>query len=327
MSNWIKSLAEILIVAKTLQAVFVEPCISKAGRLVSCGDQPNLLRLQDVFDLDAIRQFYSRVVSFDEFNTICLTNKNVHLSQICMHMGNPVTACGELESQAGKKTIPELEQALVASKNMHAVLEFTHFRKKAFGAMHYNGSALVQESIPTIVERHVRFRQEHYDAVDRFLNQMGVKQPFAVIQWRAELEDMDYMGCAAHLLEARTAMNLPNETSFVLMSSLNTQKDLQWEPLQSTIQNTAAPQALQLLLDSGFLKLDAMSQQTHNDELILLAVWDQILAVKATYFATCSGCQSICAQCNWQGSFARLALALRTRAKKESFECWPEPGN
>jgi hypothetical protein len=101
-----------------------------------------------------------------------------------MHAGTPVTACGELESQsqARKKTSPELEQALVASMSMHAVLEVTHFRKGAFGRMHYNGSPLVQESIPTIVERHLRFRQEHYDAVDHCLNQTGVKQPFAVIQ-------------------------------------------------------------------------------------------------------------------------------------------------
>jgi hypothetical protein len=155
---------------------------------------------------------------------------------------------------------------------------------------------------------------------------MEVKQPFAVIQWGAELKGMDYMGCAAHILEARMAMNLPNGTDFVLMSSLNTKKDLQWGPLQSSIQNTTAAQALQLLLDSGFFKLDAIIQQTQTNELILLAVWDQILAAKATYFATCSGCQSICAQCNHQGSFARLALDLRTRANKESFKCWPELG-
>jgi hypothetical protein len=79
---------------------------------------------------------------------------------------------------------------------------------------------------------------------------------------------MDYMGCAAHLLEAGIAVNLPNGTDFVLMSSLNTPQDM------AAIRNTSAPQALQLLLDSGFLKLDAMSQQTHNHELIILVVWD-----------------------------------------------------
>ena len=104
--------------------------------------------------------------------------------------------------------------------------------------MHCNGSALVKESSEKIAARYFQFRQEHYDAVDRFLSQMKVEEPFAVIQWRTELKGMDYMVCAARLLEARTAMNLPNGTGHVL--SLNTQKDLQWGPLKGSIHNSTA---------------------------------------------------------------------------------------
>jgi hypothetical protein len=59
-------------------------------------------------------------------------------------------ACGELNSQARKRASPEQEQAVVASKKIHAVLEVTHFCKGAFATMLYNGSALIQESIPEI---------------------------------------------------------------------------------------------------------------------------------------------------------------------------------
>jgi hypothetical protein len=89
-----------------------------------------------------------------------------------------------------------------------------------------------------------------------------------VVQWRAELENIDYLECAKHIVPTRDLKKrnkngekgITEDTKFIFMSSLNTDESVVWE---STVWNNAIKTdvqiALHYLLDEhGFLKIDSL---------------------------------------------------------------------
>lgn len=69
-------------------------------------------------------------------------------------------------------------------------------------------------------------------------------------------------------------------------------------------------------------------QDIFYPDSVVLAVWDQIIALKATRFATCTKrCHqqqhSACASCNYLGNHAQMAIDMRLRNGKLREECWP----
>jgi hypothetical protein len=196
-------------------------------------------------------------------------------------------------------------------------------RKYAFFNMTLDKVKLVKSSeVTSVAHKYLDFRSEHYQIVDHALDQMGVNKNFSVIHWRGELQNMDYMECARAILKTRDQMHTPDR-QFVLMSSLNMDATLQWGGARKRAKNSTAHAALSLLLDTGFYKLDTVIEG--DKDIVRLAVWDIILAVKAQAFATCAGCDAeseICAKCNYQGNFARWAVEMRQMSGKQSRKCW-----
>ncbi|KAI2509381.1 hypothetical protein MHU86_5014 [Fragilaria crotonensis] len=79
----------------------------------------------------------------------------------------------------------------------------------------------------------------------------------------------------------------------VLTSSLNRQASLQWF---IPYRQGQAIQSLNRLSDAGMYKLDQAlvdkGQGILYPDSVVLAIWDQIMALKATRFATCTkGCR------------------------------------
>jgi len=321
MGSWRRSLSEILVVSRCLNATLVEPCI-KNGRLVSCGDNEagSLVKLGDVFSLTRMKEFHPAISSFEDYKKY-VVNDTPRFT-ICMHHGNPTDACGDSKSLSRKKNSTQVDQSVETSLQRQSILEVTHFRRQAFSNMIHNGAPLVQKDQLSLVNsQYLTFRNEHYVHAKKLLREMGVNGTFAVIHWRAELENIDYMGCAQAILKAKEAMNMTN-TSFVLMSSLNKDENLQWGGVHRMSKNTTSQEALSFLSDAGIYKLDRVVDEVQD--LIYLAVWDLILAGTAEAFATCTGgCRSFCSKCNYQGAFAKLAAQLRENNGKESVLCWP----
>ena len=322
LSGWRITLSEILVLARKLNGTLVEPCIHN-GRLGSCREDSKV-RLRDVFNMTILESFHSYIVPFEHFQNQTALGGAQHFT-MCMQKSSPRSLCKKGDSQFKKWHSREIEQSIEASRDGHAVLEIEHFRKYAFNRMRYKGSLLVQQSlVTTVMDQYLVFLEEHHRTVDHLLQKMGIHGGFAVIQWRGELENMDYLKCAQAVLNARQAMNLPN-TSFVLMSSLNTHKSLQWSGAKRMAEKkSSAHEALSLLMNAGFYKLDS-AIGTDVKDLVFLAVWDLIIAMKADSFATCSDCSRFhfCTKCNYQGKFMRLAMSLRKSVGKESLSCWP----
>ena len=340
MANWRTSISEILIIAKALNATFVEPCI-QGGRLTHCSE-PDKVKLSDVFRMDKMKEFHPFIVSHEVFqNETNDEHNSTHFQRICHTSHKYSSGCGEgVLNQHSKVSSPSLEAAVARSqKSQRTVLQLTgSYFKSGWNNMMFKGRPLIPSEGPTasmINKKYFHFTQEIYDFVAMILKEAGIKdENYSVIQWRGEIHSLDYVSCARHIITARDIMQEKevarhgrgrNETPFVLISSLNRNKSLVWS---KNSKGPDAQEALKLLLDdNGFLKLDLFVQK-HQDfvrDPIFLAAADLVLAQKAKEFATCdTSCKSICAQCGHRGSFVRMAVKLRTARDKNSTSCWPE---
>ena len=337
MANWMKSVSEILIVAKALNATFVEPCVQR-GRLKRCSKSHNV-KLSDIFSMDKMKEFHPLIVSHEVFqNETNDAHNSTHFQRICHTKHKHSSVCGEgVLNQYANTSSPLLEAAVARSQSQRTVVQLQgrYFRMGWYN-MKFKGRPLIPGGGPTvnkIRKKYFHITQEIYDFVDMILKEAGIKdENYSVIQWRGEIHSLDYVSCARHIITARDIMQEEevarhgrNETPFVLIAPLNRDEKLAWN---IKARGSDAQEALKLLLDdNGFLKLDLLVQ-AHQDfvrDPVFLAAADLVLAQKAKEFATCDkSCNSICAQCGHQGSFVHLAETLRTARDKNSTSCWPE---
>jgi hypothetical protein len=327
MASWRISLAEILMIAKKLNATVVEPCILR-GRLRACDEYT--ARLNQVYDLSKLREFYSRIVSYEDYQSMVAAESPI-LVPMCLQNphGNPPLkkACGNATNIFKSEVNAPLEKALEPN-DVPRVIHIHYYRQGGFHKTKVGGETLVNfDETGQIIDKYFAFKRQHYDIADYLLQLMGISNTssFDVIHWRAEKPDINYDHCATKILQVREAMG--NKTT-VLMSSINHQVDMQWYTPGSYNQSHAI-RSLDRLLDSGFHKLDQVLDKVKNmiPDQIVLPVWDQIIAQKARRFATCTkGCgrkKHFCDDCNFLGNFAQTAVDLRKKSGKSSDECWP----
>jgi len=203
------------------------------------------------------------------------------------------------------------------------------------------------------------FHPRHVQFVDDLLHISNItNNNFSAIHWRAEKEGMDFVRCARAVNEAKRIMlhkmmSSTNATQkkeesrqhkFVLLSSLNENEDMMWLESRKTVINEnrtkSSQQALGYLRDNGFIKIDglleAQAETKKVDDQGMLAIYDLIIATKASNFATCArggkaGCNAVtnelCDACNHVGKFGHFAISLRKqkadRRESSSWECWP----
>ena len=165
--------------------------------------------------------------------------------------------------------------------------------------------------IDTILSDYFDFSGYHYDTVDDLLHLMGISNnsDFDAIHRRAELPNIRYDDCASMILQTRDAMS---NNATVLISSLNRQASLQWFILYRQGQ---AIQSLNRLSEASMYKVDQAlvdkGQGILYPDSVVIAIWDQIMALQATRFATCTrSCRqrhaAACASCNDLGNFAQM---------------------
>lgn len=394
MANWRIAIVELLLVAKQLDAAFVEPCILQ-GRVTSCHKIPSSVssttmnhhvrvRLGDVLDVDKLRRdVHPWIVTQEEYEkatttptgTAATIGESPHVQTrfvLCMHEGNPspVAVCirdgKRLDNFYGAITNPVMEQVLTMKRQHQQqqrqeepswVMEIHAYRKGGFAKtvireqQHENkGSQRQQKTllldpklVQYVLEHSVIFHPKHYHYVAGLLRKFRiVNNNYNVIHWRAELPHMNYADCAQQLIKAKNIMshyNNNNSTPTILISSLNQIPVHQWGGGTSTRAGSAMT-LRSLIKEHGFLKLDTIVGRSYNqdaavdvdddvavvDDLIYLAIWDQILSQNATKFATCTkACKAkkSCKACNYQGSFGEVAVGLRAKVGRESLTCWP----
>lgn len=324
--------------------------------------------LSHVVDLNRLLKYYEHgMASYQEFQRQTKTSNSVDSVQqetpliadattiptfhVCMR-GYSGTNCSDADtfpSYYKANSIPSLNEALNSTQtNSMTVLEVENYGKNGFLNLEWMRQPSAIHDVEWIQRDFLRVAPEHVTATAKLLKAMNIPsdQPFSVLHWRAELPDIDYIKCAQRIIEAREVMLKANEmignnettpTSspkhpFILMSSLNTNANFMWggakRMADSTNASSPSQQALRMLLQAGFHKLDQVMDYDHLEDPVLLAAYDVVIASKAQQFTSCTkACarSSICAACNWQGSFSAFAVNQRKYVmNKTSLECWPE---
>jgi len=368
-ANWLITMSELFLVAKQINATVVLPCIRK-GRLIPCaprndprakGDWNH--RFTDVFQLDLIHKFHPHFIQEEEFQQILNQHPSykefkfchIRQSQFGGNMAQPRNRCEEGAFRYGHRNTTNLllEQAtseayhIAQSSGTHGpiVMNMTKYDKWGWRQTLFNRKHIVPGGVKYTQQfkfEYFPFQERYSTFVDQLLDEVGiVNHDYVVVQWRAELDNMDYLECAKHIVTVRDlvkkrnrggAKGITKDTKFILMSSLSTDESIVWE---STVWQEStkgeAQNALHYLLDEhGFLKLDSLlaKHKKAAKDQIDYSIWDILLAVKAKDYVFCDqNCEddSICAQCGHRGEFPRFAMKLRDDVNRTSTMCWPEP--
>jgi hypothetical protein len=339
MGHWTYSFSQLLALAKKLNATLVEPGILN-GRLVVEGN----LWFSDVFDRSLLEDYHAKFATLQQFQEVasdetpvfdlCLKKKLCRNPEEC---SGPRPSCHNgIPTSFGERSSEILERAIASSQNRRTVLNIHQYWAESFNNMYLrkkNGTRntkLVQETqVDRITDHHLPFVDKLHDMADASLERMGIAGDYAVIHWRAEKKELNYMECAHGVARTKDAMDLPPNTTFVLISSLMQDSAMEWGGAARQANNTSAPQALDFLInDHSFLKVGSVVNTTEVKDLVIYSVLDLIVSLKATDFSTCAkSCRKpnlYCQQCNHQGHFAMLAMDMRGASNKKSLACWPQ---
>jgi hypothetical protein len=121
MSSWIFSVSQMLVLAQSLNATFVEPCM-KNGRLLPCGTNATV-KLTDIFDLQELIKLHPSIIaSQQDFDRQAVTAKRF---KICLTGPSRKSDCKKKDGpyRYGFKSIPELDEAISESTRNESVLE------------------------------------------------------------------------------------------------------------------------------------------------------------------------------------------------------------
>jgi hypothetical protein len=313
----------------------VEPGI-KDGRLVVQGNVwlSELLNLTDYYHS---KKFAMTMMPLHEFQALNISSS----FDICLDKENNATkSCGTIPCDYKKSSSTNLTAAVQASLRGPVVLKVHGLWWESLMNMgvEINKDGVTKRLHDRKKSNHVRgqlkFRESLFRLADSALQLMGIGSEFAIIHWRAEIPNINYMECAESIVKAKDSMLMasPN-SSFLLMSSLSASHSTSmqgWGGAQSMSQNTTAQQALNYLMnDHAFRKLDQVFQALDIKDWIIAVALDLIMAQKSTHFATCTrGCErsqySYCLKCNYAGSFALTALQMRKEYTTiGTYPCWP----
>ncbi|CAB9508520.1 expressed unknown protein [Seminavis robusta] len=379
LASWKIAFTSLLSLAKYANGTLVEPCI-KNGRLQSCrhgtalrmGQIYDLERVRQIYPHVVSYEEFEKATGY-HYNTknqvldirrhpynnntyhACLVKAK---SSCTFQQYTGSTAKGgdstartkathEIPSTWQERQQPVLEAAIRNSRHSPTLLEIPNFTRRAFRFWKdHTTKQLIQDTLGIDSEHLLHFQDYHTHQVEQFLTrslQLPPGTPYAALQWRPELMHEDYLPCAQAILEARDLISKQDDIHhFVLLSPLSLVPQLQWGGVAREAKlsrNTSYP-SLQLLLDSGFTKLEQVLGDAVADvpDEVFLVIWEFLLAQKATTFATCSDCPDteFCSKCNWQGRASKYAIHLRataatnnnqTAAAAKTHTCWPSRNN
>lgn len=330
---WRISITEVVILAKNLNATIVEPGI-KDGRLVAPGK--GHLSLFQLLDRKQLEKYHSKWATAEEYWNAFHQSDPIVIQWCIAKPSRPDCPAGTTYNPSELIHSPALEQALHHTNSNHSsmvILEMSSIWKRQLTHLRLQSAPRIplvtREKVDQILRTSLRFSERIYQLADHTLARMNISnnQDYAIIHWRAELEDLDYDQCATDIVQTKAAMSLPKDTPFLLMSTLSMDVQNIWSGARKKASNSTAQTALQNLLHNhSFRKADNVLPQ--QEDLIMYVAVDLLLAQKATAFSTCTRyCDApydSCQRCNHAGNFAELALSLRWEDdEKRSLPCWP----
>ena len=267
------SLAELLTLARMINATLIEPCMHD-GHLIACdgncgraskgrcdadatadvnldefavvaGEAPVRVKLSELFDLHALQKIAPIVPSEvaqekqrtqEKTRTVCMSNGDI---QSCETM--------KLPQHYGIS----VEELACGSAER---LEVFSYRKGAITGL---DAGLVWQ-----VQHTIDFAKSAYAAADDLAGLMGLPEKYVAYHWRSEEHEEHYVECAQHLIESRDTLLKKSSKSnhaTLLISDLMSNQALAWYANRGARKAHLedGEKALKQLFDAGFVKIDS----------------------------------------------------------------------
>lgn len=345
--QWHESLAKVLSMAESLNAVFVKPAIS-GTKLVRCDEEGlgTLLELSEVYNHTLLVDHYPKLASCAQYRKainqltlpkifdICLDSTGGTGVGCSLKLGSDSGSCHGLHecpaldraidySQQNPSTMVLVQLHDIWSSSLHPQLSRVVRTKQ--GVMTRKFSTPLLTSFEDFANVRLVFASPQFAHLEQALvRNMGAasaeSEPlaFGVVHWRAGKKHLENSECARDVVVASEAMGLPSGTPFFLLSSLSEA----WANNGSVEEAAAAfstDEALTFLLDEhGFLSTKRLLPNLGDP--IHYLVLDLLLAERAASFATClEACQRrsyhFCSPCNNDAAsreFTEFALHRRS---------------
>ena len=301
----------------------------KGGRLISCnkGLSPPLSFVFSDVDSYMIPTTPIGVPLMATYNAFRAHLQHATSSELkfCLSLVGCVNKTKNIYFQTPMPFIHNISRYALGSDNL--VLNIPAYWINAFQV---NGSETI-ESEPAFNT----FHHQHDEKVTEILDRAHItNDEFAIIQWRGEIANMDYVKCATEIVSSRRKMMSGSSNislPFILMSSINQDLNSMWGGAKEmALQDASSFEALEMLKKKGFLKLDHLMTEDEKKSLKdhgILAVYELILAARSQRFATCTrrDCRGhACQKCNYRGGFSEYAIDYRqSKGKNASDTCWP----
>jgi hypothetical protein len=175
-----------------------------------------------------------------------------------------------------------------------------------------------------------RFNEIHEAAVDAWLtDRLGLAAvQYAVFQWRSEqVEDAQIYPCAVEMARVSRpvidAIRGPELNGGVLVADIPAPNNpcMMWKEYHASNRNTSEHRrAVRKLLGAGMVKYDRDHPGLDSG---VLSIRDWLLATKATYYVTCAGTHDKCRACfRAESKFIHRIVEARKQASRSSFTRW-----
>lgn len=353
-SGWRKALVQVAMLAQRFNATFVEPQV-KDGRLFSPTAVEGNIRLFHVLDPRILRKINTKWATKEDYERLLKRDPPAKVYEWCV--GNRkqkdckfVPGSFQRDQMRHNKALNEAVAAL--EQYDHVIFRMDRVWMSSLDRLRYRQRLVAPPArAEEIVSNTLEFAPQMHANANLTLQLMNIseQQGYAVIHWRAEKNDIDYLKCAQYIAESQSNMKKDlaerniEAAKFVLMSSLSVDESHIWAGAKAKAVNTTAQEALHFLMKDRGFEMSSAKLPPQKD-LVVYAAVDLILAQRALSFATCStatSCQKDvrCSSCNWLGKFAGMALKSRSNVDKNddadvdsresanfapgTYNCWP----
>jgi hypothetical protein len=339
MSSYRISISEIFAFAEQAGAALVEPCFHH-GKLLSCGHDrfvgkspEEVVRFGEIYNLDLLHEV-APTIRYEEYTKLSKANyKPTEIMEVCMTpKQNP--DCQE----KGSPNMCKKHASVYGLTAGHTV--------KVLRIGIYHRGCIHSVRSRRVLSHNLKFRTVHETFVDNTLIPLlNLKKGYHAFHWRSETMNNhgnQYNWCAQELIKSRTATGVSDDEQVLLITDIKSDPEITWGGVNNRQDKThsvgTAHHAVALLRHFKFSVIDDVLEHPEllaagaKRDLIFTAVWDVLLASRASHLQTCLNCRHnhVCHVCTWQGHFAELLRDMRksyfpTGQKNLTDQCWVEP--
>jgi len=197
-SKWRYIINDVILLAIDLNRTLVEPCILN-GRIEYCSD-PGSYGISKVYDMEMIKRNHKnfRMINFKEYSRI-LKERKIH-KKLCYEDQIRIFKMQKTEFKIDTQKNHVFDEVEVTDDAFEdCVRSYDKDDGVVYMYFPWYGNVLARKKA-TVMTFDLKFKQFHYDIVDRLLGENSIAENYVVFNWRSEVVDLNHIDkCAGYL--------------------------------------------------------------------------------------------------------------------------------